>query len=126
MMRARGLLDGAVVEYERAIAVGGSDAYLAGKLARTLLDLGKADRAAELAAPLVAADESDVVAAVTLGLARAAESKWAEAAAAFELALRVSPFDPAVRCGLAEAYSKTAHAHADRERSACDTLIPTP
>jgi tetratricopeptide (TPR) repeat protein len=126
MMRARGLLDGAVVEYERAIAAGGSDAYLAGKLARTLLDLGKAERAAELAAPLVAADESDVVAAVTLGLARSAESKWAEAAAAFELALRVSPFDPAVRCGLAEAYSQTAHARADRERTACDTLSPTP
>jgi hypothetical protein len=122
MLRARNLLDAAVVEYERAMASGGSDAYLAGKLARTLLDLGKAERAAELAAPLVAADDTDVVAAVTLGLARSAEAKWAEAAAAFELALRVSPFDPAVRCGLAEAYAQTQNAAATRERDACDTL----
>jgi tetratricopeptide (TPR) repeat protein len=122
LLRARGMLDGAVVEYDKAIAAGGNDAYLTGKLARTLLDLGKNERAAELAAPLVAADESDVVAAVTLGMARSAELKWEAAAAAFELALRVSPFDPSVRCGLADAYAQSKHAHASREREACDLL----
>ena len=122
MLRARGMLEAAAVEYERAIDVGGGDALLTGKLARTLLDLGKAERAAELAVPLVAADDSDAVAAVTLGLARAAGQRWAEAAAAFEVALRVSPFDPAVRCGLAEAYAHQKHAAAARERAACDRL----
>jgi thioredoxin-like negative regulator of GroEL len=122
MLRARGMLDGAVVEYDKAIAASGNDPFLTGKLARTLLDLGKFDRAAELAAPLVAADESDAVAAVTLGLARSAQTRWAEAAAGFELALRVSPFDPAVRCGLADAYAQTGNAGATREREACDLL----
>jgi tetratricopeptide (TPR) repeat protein len=122
MLRARGMLDGAVIEYEKALAAGGGDPFLTGKLARTLLDLGRADRAGELAAPLVAADEGDVVAAVTLGMARAAGEQWADAAAAFEIALRVSPFDPVVRCGLADAYEQTAHAAAARERSACERL----
>lgn len=122
MLRARGMFDGAVVEYERAIAAAGSDPYLTGKLARTLYDVGRIDRAAELAQPLVADDESDVVAAVTLGMARLAQDRWAEAANSFEVAIRVSPFDPAVRCGLAEAYAHTGDAAAARERAACDTL----
>jgi len=122
MLRARGMLDAAALEYERALAAGGPDAFVAGKLARTLVELGKHERAIELATPLTAADDRDAVAAVTLGMARSAKQEWPQAIAAYEQALRVSPFDPTTRCGLAEAYSQTSDPRAARERSACDEL----
>ncbi|MEO8706153.1 MAG: tetratricopeptide repeat protein [Kofleriaceae bacterium] len=121
MLRARGALEAAAIEYEKALA-SGPEPFVAGKLARTLVDLGKYDRAIELATPLVAADDLDAVAAVTLGMARAATQDWSPAIAAYEQALRVSPFDPTTRCGLAEAYGKTKDARATRERAACDAL----
>ena len=95
---------------------------VAGKLARTLVELGRFDRAIELATPLVATDDHDAVAAVTLGMARSARRQWREAITAYEQALGVSPFDPTTRCGLAEAYAQTHDARAARERSACDQL----
>lgn len=129
MLRARGMLQAAAVEYEKALAVGGSgdrgvseQPFVAGKLARTLVELGKHERAIELATPLVNADAHDAVAAVTLGIARAARHEWREAIAAYEQALRVSPFDPTTRCGLAEAYAQTSDARGPRERAACEQL----
>lgn len=122
MLRARGLLEAAAVEYEKALAAGGSDPFVAGKLARTLIDLGRHDRAIELATPLAAADDRDAVAAVTLGMARSARHEWSDAIAAYEQALRVSPFDPTTRCGLAEAYTQVSDPRATRERRACDEL----
>ena len=121
MLRARGLAEAAAVEYEKALA-SGPEPFVAGKLARTLVELGRFDRAIELATPLVAADDHDAVAAVTLGIARAARRQWPEAIAAFEQALGVSPFDPTTRCGLAEAYAQTRDPRAPRERAACDQL----
>lgn len=121
MLRARGMNQAAVVEYEKALAIG-QDPFVAGKLARTLVELGKHDRAIELASPLSAADPHDAVAAVTLGMARSARQEWKQAIVAYEQALRVSPFDPTTRCGLAEAYAQTADARVTRERSACDQL----
>jgi len=125
MLRARGMLEAAAVEYDKALAAGGGgapDPFVAGKLARTLVELGRYDRAIELATPLAAADDHDAVAAVTLGLSRSAKQQWPEAVAAYEQALRVSPFDPQTRCGLAEAYARIKDARAARERSACDLL----
>lgn len=123
MLRARGMLEAAVIEYEKALAAaGGQDAFVAGKLARTLVELGRHDRAIELTTPLAAADDRDAVVAVTLGMARAARHEWPLAVAAYEQALRVSPFDPTTRCGLAEAYGQTNDPRAARERSACDEL----
>ena len=116
------MLEAAAIEYEKALSVGGQEPFVAGKLARTLVELGKYDRAIELAAPLVAADDRDAVPAVTLGMAHAARHEWPEAIAAYEQALRVSPFDPTTRCGLAEAYNQTSDARASRERAACDQL----
>ena len=121
MLRARGQNEAAVVEYEKALA-GGPEPFVAGKLARTLIELGRYDRAIELATPLVAADDHDAVAAVTLGMARSARHQWKEAIAAYEQALGVSPFDPTTRCGLAEAYAQTTDLRAARERAACDQL----
>ncbi len=54
-------------------------------------------------APLAQADENDAAPVVTLGLAYLATSRPDEARGAFEIALRVSPFDPTVRCGLSDA-----------------------
>lgn len=122
MLRARGMAAAAAIEYEKALAAGGSDPFVAGKLARTLVDLGRHDRAIELATPLTAADDHDAVAAVTLGMARSARHEWREAISAFEQALRVSPFDPTTRCGLAEAYTQISDPRAARERRACDEL----
>ena len=121
MLRARGMLEGAAAEYEKALAQG-NDAFVAGKLARTLVELGRNDRAIELATPLAAADDHDAVAAVTLGIARGARHEWKEAIAAYEQALRVSPFDPQTRCGLAEAYAEIGDSRSARERTACDEL----
>ena len=125
MLRARGMLEAAVVEYEKALAAGvphAPEPFVAAKLARTLVELGRYDRAIELAAPLAAADDHDAAPAVTLGIARAAKKAWPEAIAAYEQALRVSPFDPQTRCGLAEAYAQTNDHRAARERAACEQL----
>jgi tetratricopeptide (TPR) repeat protein len=122
MLRARGMLEAAAIEYEKALTAGGQEPFVAGKLARTLVELGRFDRAIELATPLTAADDRDAVAAVTLGMARTARKEWKEAIAAYEQALRISPFDPTTRCGLAEAYTQVSDPRAARERSACDEL----
>jgi tetratricopeptide (TPR) repeat protein len=122
MLRTRGMLEAAAIEYDKALAVGGSEPFVAGKLARTLVELGRFDRAIELVTPLVAADAHDATAAVTLGMARTARHEWPEAISAYEQALMVSPFDPTTRCGLAEAYAQTKDGRAARERTACDQL----
>jgi tetratricopeptide (TPR) repeat protein len=120
ILRARGRSDAAALEYEKALAAAPADPLIAGKLSRTYLELGRHHEAIALAAPLVAADPNDATPATTLGIAQLALGDAAAAAAAFELALRVSPFDPAVRCGLAEAYGRTARAAlAGREEKAC-------
>jgi len=147
MLRARRMLEAAVIEYEKALTIGGPEPFVAAKLARTLVEIGTSGaapppppppaggaapaapagktviaRAIELATPLAAADPHDAAVAVTLGLARTARQEWPQAIAAFEQALRVSPFDPATRCGLAEAYGKISDPRAARERAACDQL----
>lgn len=126
MLRARGMADAAAVEYEKALAASGrAEPFLATKLSRTYLDLSRYDKAIELAEPLVRADENDAAPAVTLGLAHLAQGHLDTARAAFEAALRVSPFDPAVRCSLADIYRDLKHAsRAERERHACELLRP--
>jgi tetratricopeptide (TPR) repeat protein len=122
MMRARSMLEGAAIEYEKALDVAPGDPFVTGKLARTYVELGKYTEAVALARPLAAIDEHDPVPAVTLGVALSATGDHAGARDAFEQALRVSPFDPAVRCGLAEAYQELSDARATREQEACDRL----
>jgi len=126
MLRARGLRAAAAVEYEKALgAAGGHDPFVAGKLARTYVELGAHDKAIALARPLAALDEHDAVAAVTLGVALSATGDGPGARTAFEQALRVSPFDPPVRCGLAATYDQLGDAaRARREHAACDRLRP--
>ncbi|HTM19814.1 MAG TPA: tetratricopeptide repeat protein [Kofleriaceae bacterium] len=123
LLRARGRSAAAAVEYEKALALAPDDPFVAGKLSRTYLELEHYERAIELAAKLAALDDTDAVAPTTLGLAYAATGRTDQAARAFEQALRISPFDPAVRCGLADAYGALGQAGpAAREQRACAML----
>lgn len=123
LLRSRGMSEAAAVEYEKALGAAPADPFIAGKLSRTYLELEKYTRAIELARPLADADPDDPVAATTLGVAYGQAGDAAQSARFFEIALRISPFDPSVRCGLAVAYdglNKTSLAQ--RERAACATL----
>jgi tetratricopeptide (TPR) repeat protein len=122
MMRARSMLEAASIEYEKALTAAPGDPFVTGKLARTYVELGKYSEAVSLARPLAEIDDHDPVPAVTLGVALAASGDAAGARDAFEQALRVSPFDPVVRCGLAESYEKLDDPRAQREQDACDRL----
>lgn len=124
MLRARGMRAAAAVEYEKAVAVAGpDDPFIAAKLSRTYLELGEHEKAIALAGPLHEADENDAAPAVTLGLAYLATDAMDQARAAFEAALRVSPFDPTVRCSLADLYQAAGQtARAKREQEACTRL----
>ncbi len=130
LLRARNMPAAAAIEYEKALAKGGEDPFVAGKLARTYLELSEYERAIELATPLLDIDDTDPVPATTLGVAYLAVGQAKESARSFELALRINPFDPGVRCGLAQAYKQTGNsALSQRERKACDMLTehaPTP
>jgi tetratricopeptide (TPR) repeat protein len=123
LLRARGLSEAAAIEYEKAWAVAPQDPFIAAKLSRTYVELGQHRKAIELARPLAQLDEHDVTAQVTLGASHLALGDMAGARTAFEAALRVSPFDPAVRCGLAQAYTALKQDRlARREQGACDAL----
>lgn len=122
MLRARGHGAAAVVEYRKAHTADPDDTLITGKLARTLAEAGQLDEAIALATPLLAADPDDPVPAITIGAAQLARGEPAAAAAALGLALRINPFDPSVRCGLAAAYGALGDARADREQRACAEL----
>lgn len=123
ILRARGMTAAAAIEYEKALALAGpGDPFISAKLSHTYLQLQRFKDAIKLAKPLVALDENDASPATVLGVAHSAMGDYKAAIDAFERALRVSPFDPAVRCGLAEAYSNVTDPRAKRERSACRQL----
>ncbi len=126
LLRSRGMSDAAAVEYEKALALTGREnLFVASKLSRTYLELGQLDKAIELAEPLMEVDPGDAVPATTVAVAELANGNPKRARAGFEIALRVSPFDPAVRCGLAEVYSALGEkALAEREQKACKRLRP--
>src|SRR5690606_28591448 len=104
ILRARGHAAAAALEYEKALTAAPGDPFVGGKLSRTYQELGRHAEAIALGGPLAAADPDDASPNTTLGAAYLATDRPAEAAVALEAALRVSPFDPAVRCGLADAY----------------------
>ncbi len=123
MLRAGGRPAAAAVEYEKALALSGPDDPLIGaKLSRVYLELGRNQEAIALAEPLLTLDEMDPVPPTTLGAAKLASGDHSGARTAFELALRISPFDVRVRCGLAESYEQLNHKAASRERQACEYL----
>jgi tetratricopeptide (TPR) repeat protein len=121
MLRARGRNEAAAIEYEKAAAqLPSKEPMLESKLARTYLEIGQLERAAqageaatqlapELAGPHV------IVAEIALkqgNKARAEEHLLA--------ALRVNPFDPEIHCSLAEVWGEGLRA--EREARACRRL----
>ena len=83
----------------------------------------KFERAIELARPLVDLDPTDAAAQTTLGIAYRETGDHTAARRAFEAALQISPFDPAVRCGLEAVYEHLRETKlAQREREACAGL----
>lgn len=127
ILRARGKLRAAAMEYEKALSLTGTgNPLVSGKLARTYLSLERYQRAIELVEPLLSVDDNDPAPATTLGLAYSATGASKKAAEAFEQALRVNPFDPSVRCGLADAYADLDDPRQKRERAACGRLRGAP
>jgi tetratricopeptide (TPR) repeat protein len=123
MLRARGKLRAAAIEYEKALKFAGNvDPLISAKLSRVYLELGRFDEAAATAEPILDIDEMDPVPPTTLGAARLAAGNFEAASKAFDRALRISPFDLRVRCGLAESYEALNDKRAKRERGACQLL----
>ena len=127
LLRGKNRLGAAAIEYEKALAAAGGDPLaeplVAARLARTMLEIGNPKRAIELATPLAARDDEDALPAAVLGEAYRRAGEPAKAIPYLEAALRLSPFDPAVRCGLAEVYAASAQpALAAREQHACDVI----
>src|SRR5207237_187768 len=94
----------AALEYEKARTAAPGDPTVGARLARIYLELHEYARAAAVAEPLVAAIpdvDDDAGLHATLGAAYLGLGKRTDAARHLEAALRSSPFDPAVRCGLA-------------------------
>jgi tetratricopeptide (TPR) repeat protein len=122
LLRARGQLRAAAVEYEKALAIigPGGDPLLSSRLARTYLDLGQPDKAIAVLTALPDLEPDDAGPHTTLGVAYQATGNMVEAENHLLLAVRVQPFDPAVRCGLADIYGVTGRtALATRESFAC-------
>ncbi len=123
MLRGRGRLLPAVIEYEKAQGLlGSAHPLLALKLARTYLDLGDADRAIAVIEPARELYSELAGLNATLGSAWMRKGELAKAAPFLEAAIATSPFDPSVHCGLAVAYAKLNHASLTREQSACSVL----
>ncbi len=123
MLRARGKTSAAAIEYEKAHKLAGSlDPLIGAKLSRVYLELGRFEEAIRIAEPLLDIDEMDPVPPTTLGAARLASGDHQGASVAFEQALRISPFDLRVRCGLADSYQQLGDKRASREREACELL----
>ncbi|HXU67728.1 MAG TPA: tetratricopeptide repeat protein [Polyangia bacterium] len=123
MLRARHRLVAAAIEYEKAAAiVGAGHPSVANKLARTYLELGDPTKAIAAAEPALELYPDQAAPNATLGEAWLRKNDNKKAAQYLEAALAVNPFDPAVHCGLAQAYRALKDGRADAEAGACQTL----
>ncbi|MCS6914021.1 MAG: peptidase MA family metallohydrolase [Myxococcota bacterium] len=124
MLRARGRLRAAAAEYEKAQGLlGAAHPAVAGKLARTYLELGELDRAIAAADPVRELYPELAGPNVTLGMAWLKKGEPQRALPYLEAANRVNPFDPTVHCGLEQALSALKSPLAAREAQACQQLM---
>ncbi len=122
LLRARHRL-AAAAEYEKAQALlGPAHPAVANKLARTYLELGEADRAIAAALPVQELYPDLSGPNVTLGGAWLHKGEMTKASLYLEAAIRTNPFDPAVHCGLEQAYRKLGNPLLEREAQACRSL----
>lgn len=123
LLRARGRLLPAAIEYEKAQGLlGAAHPLLALKLARTYLDLGDADRAVTTLEPARELYSDLAGLNATLGSAWMRKGEPAKAAPFLEAAIATSPFDPSVHCGLAAIYGSLKNPNLGREQAACTLL----
>jgi tetratricopeptide (TPR) repeat protein len=123
MLRAQGRLAPAAMEYEKAQAlVGPAHFVVAGRLARTWLQLGDLDRAVAAAQPAFDLYPDDGGLASVLGEAWWKKKDGERAAPYLETAIRMNPFDPAPHCALGEIWSIKKDPRAEREQRACKGL----
>lgn len=121
LLRAQNRLAPAVMEYEKALAlVGPGNAAVAGRLARTCLALGDADRAIAVATPAFELYPEGGGLASVLGQAWLRKDDPAKAAPYLEAAIRTNPFDPSPHCALAKI--RRGDPRAAREERACAGL----
>jgi len=121
LLRLRGHLAPAAVEYRRALELEGSSSpHIVERLGGSLIDLRRHAEAAALLAPVTALYPSYTTGFVELGEALTALEKYDEAIAALERAEALNPFDPSVHCLLERCYKARGRAEdAKREGSHC-------
>jgi tetratricopeptide (TPR) repeat protein len=124
LLRARGRPRAAAIEYEKAVAAARKHAgpFLLAKTARSHLEAGDAVRALARARQALEAYPDLAGPHVTAGEAALRLDDVAAARPHFVAALRVSPFDPRVHCGLAAVHERAGDAEAAGERELCRTL----
>jgi predicted Zn-dependent protease len=122
-LRARHRLAAAATEYEKAQAiVGAGHPSVANKLARTYLELGDPTRAISAAEPELELYPDQAAPNATLGEAWLRKGDNKKAAQYLAAALAINPFDPAVHCGLSQAWRALKDARADGEAGICQSL----
>jgi tetratricopeptide (TPR) repeat protein len=122
LLRLRGHLGPATVEYRRAMEIEGEGSpQIVERLGGCLIDLRRFAEAAALVAPLTALYPSFTTGFVELGEALTEFEKHDEAIAALERAVALNPFDPAVHCLLERCYRARGRAD-DAELAAAHCL----
>jgi tetratricopeptide (TPR) repeat protein len=105
LLRARGHLQAAAVEYEKAAATeAGRSPVLLNRLGLTLKQAGDLEGAVRAFRRSLELDPEYAPTLTDLGLARRARGEAAEAVDALERAVRINPFDPRIHEGLADLY----------------------
>ncbi|HEY3354919.1 MAG TPA: tetratricopeptide repeat protein [Polyangia bacterium] len=124
LLRARRRLVAAATEYQRALGILGRDEpLLANRLARTYLEMGDPQKAISAAEPALALYPDLPGPHATIGQAYLKRKDLAHAAEHLTAALRLSPFNPVVHCGLWEVYRQRGSAElAEREQRFCAQL----
>jgi hypothetical protein len=123
LLRARHRLAAAAIEYEKAQAiVGAGHPSVANKLARTYLELGDVTKAINVGEAALELYPDQAAPNATLGEAWLQRGDMAKAERYLLAAVAVSPFDPAVHCGLQRVYAAKKEARAGDEARACEAL----
>jgi tetratricopeptide (TPR) repeat protein len=123
MLRARRRLKAAASEYEKALELAGpGDPRVSSQLARTYLELGDHDRAIKTAEPLLALYPDQAGPNATVGESWLHKGDAAKAEPYLLAAIAISPFDPALHCGLERVYKQRGDARSKEEATACARL----
>jgi tetratricopeptide (TPR) repeat protein len=119
MMLLRNRLRPAAVEYEKGYRLAGSSHWIfAVKLGRTYLALGEPAEASKVIAAAAGTYPELPWPHLIAAQAALAQGNPRQAVPSFRAALAINPYDPAVHCGLAEAYKQLPDAPADQRQRA--------